>query len=168
MIGLSAKPRAVMNVKDTRKNRRYVPNLSADLESCDANYIRFLQLFPNHQTADALVFAVSLGEREAEVHLNVTERCPYTTFVAVTVTGGLDSLAWLVWPRLSICLYHDLSTAEVLAIGDHQKLHQRYEMPNKALHHPDEKSQVNRALGELLAVCIEHGRTLEAVLFTDD
>ena len=58
-----------MNVKDTRKNRRYVPNLSADLESCDANYIRFLQLFPNHQTADALVFAVSLGEREAEVHL---------------------------------------------------------------------------------------------------
>ena len=157
-----------MNVKDTRKKRRYVPDLRADLESCDANYIRFLQRFPNHSTADALVFAVKIGAGEVEVQLTVTERCPYTTFVTIKVIGGLDSLAWLLWPRLSICLYHDLSTAEVLAIGDHQKLHQRYEMPNKALHHPDEKSQVNRALGELLAVCIQRGRTLEPVLILDD
>ena len=157
-----------MNVKETRKNRRYVPNLSADLESSDANYIRFLQLFPNHHTLDALVFAVSLGEREVDVDIKVTERCPYTTFVTISVTGGLDQLSWLVWPRLSICLYHDLSTAEVLGIGDHQKLRQRYEMPNQALHHPDEKSQVNRALGELLAVCIEHGRTQDTVMMVDD
>jgi uncharacterized protein len=157
-----------MNVKETRKNRRYVPNLSADLESCDANYIRFLRLFPNYQTVDGLAFAVSLGGREAEVDLSVTERCPYTTFVTISVEGGLDQLAWLFWPRLSIGLYHDLSTAEVLGIGDHQKLRQRYEMPNKALHHPDEKSQVNRALGELLAVCIEHGRAQDTVMVVDD
>jgi len=158
----------VMNVKKTRKNRRYVPNLRADLESCDANYIRFLQLFPNHQALDALVFALSLGEREVEVDMRVTERCPYTTFVTISVKGGLDQLSWLVWPRLSIGLYHDLSTAEVLGIGDHQKLRQRYEIPNKALHHPDEKSQVNRALGELLSVCIEHGRTQDTVMMVDD
>ena len=114
------------------------------------------------------MFAVSLGEREVEVGLSVTERCPYTTFVTISIKGGLDQLSWLVWPRLSICLYHDLSTAVVLGIGEHQKLRQRYEMPNKALHHPDEKSQVNRALGELLAVCIEHGRSQDAVVIVDD
>jgi len=47
-------------------------------------------------------------------------------------------------------------------------LHQRYEVPNAAMHHPDEKSQVNRALGELLSVCIEQGRVLESVLISDD
>ena len=65
-----------MNVKETRKNRRYVPNLSADLESCDANYIRFLQLFPNHHTLDALVFAVSLGEREVDVDIKRDRAVP--------------------------------------------------------------------------------------------
>ena len=56
----------------------------------------------------------------------------------------------------------------MLTVGAHEKLKQRYELPNAALHHPDEKSQVNRALGELLASCIEHGRMLEPVLVLDD
>ena len=64
-----------------------------------------------HQTVDALAFAVSLGGREAEVDLSVTERCPYTTFVTISVEGrlgptGLVGLAaiidWLV-PRSLDC-----------------------------------------------------------------
>ncbi|MBL6686776.1 MAG: DUF1249 domain-containing protein [Pseudomonadales bacterium] len=150
------------------KKHRYVPDLKQDLASCDANYIRFLRLFPDYQSQDELVFALEMGDETVGVRIEVTERCPYTTFVDIKIENGLTYLTSLFWPSLSVGLYHDLSTAEVLAIGDHQRLHQRYEVPNAAMHHPDEKSQVNRALGELLSVCIEQGRVLESVLIGDD
>ena len=157
-----------MKKKLNQSGRRYVPDLSQDLASCDANYIRMLKLFPSYAEDDELRFALEIGGASTQVDLDVIERCPYTTFIDLKVSGGLGDLDWLAWPQLSVCLYHDLSTAEVLTIGSHQKLNQRYELPNAALHHPDEKAQVNRALGDLLAACIEHGRILEPVLLLDD
>ena len=168
MIGYRGLFESVMNKRSKQNRRRYVPDLSQDLASCDANYIRMLKLFPSYVEDDERRFALEVGGLPTQVDLEVIERCTYTTFINLTVSGGLGNLDWLDWPKLSICLYHDLSTAEVLTVGAHEKLKQRYELPNAALHHPDEKSQVNRALGELLASCIEHGRMLESVLVLDD
>jgi uncharacterized protein YqiB (DUF1249 family) len=149
------------------KKPRYVPDLKHDLASCDANYIRFLRLFPSYATEDALSFGLEFGQATVEIRLQVTERCPYTTFVDIRVENEGAYLSSLLWPSLTVGLYHDLSTAEVLAIGEHQKLRQRYDVPNESMHHPDEKSQVNSALGELLSVCIERGRVLEDVVMGD-
>ena len=98
------------------KKPRYVPDLKHDLASCDANYIRFLRLFPSYATEDALSFGLEFGQATVEIRLQVTERCPYTTFVDIRVENEGAYLSSLLWPSLTVGLYHDLSTAEVLAI----------------------------------------------------
>ncbi|MFT5117602.1 MAG: hypothetical protein ACI9NY_001133 [Kiritimatiellia bacterium] len=61
-------------------------------------------------------------------------------------------------------LYHDASLAEVVKCQGYQQFAPRYEYPNINMHQIDEKAQMNRFLGELLAHCVSHGRIAEAVL----
>ena len=59
----------------------------------------------------------------------------------------------------------DLSTAEVIGCNDFPRLEARYQYPNPEMHLPNEKSQMNRFLGDLLINCLEHGHTLDRVYF---
>jgi uncharacterized protein YqiB (DUF1249 family) len=143
-----------------------VPDLVADMAECDANYIRLRQLFPDMQTEDDLAFGIKTRtEAGASVLINITERCPFTTMLTVNVSSENDH-PFIRWPSLDVRIYHDVRSAEVIRFERHKNFRFRYPMPNENLFQPDEKSQINRFLGELLTHCIEHGYSLEPVEFS--
>ena len=144
----------------------YVPDLVSDMAECDANYIRLRQLFPDMESEDDIQFGIRTKTNEgATVVIGIRERCPYTTMVSVNVTSENDK-PFIRWPNLELRVYHDVNSAEVISFERHKNFRYRYAMPNENMFQPDEKSQINRFLGELLTYCIEHGYSLEPVEFS--
>ena len=145
------------------KKRRYIPDLVDAMADCDANYIRLMKLHGWNLEKDHLLFAIPLGGNggeEAQVEIRVVERCPYTTMLVLSV-GSPRIDDWIKWPVLEIRVYHDLRTAEVVSYANHRQIQYRYEYPNPCMYQPDEKSQTNKYLGELLTFCINHGHSVE-------
>ena len=148
----------------TRK-RRYVPDLRSDMAECDSNYIRLLRLFPGIATEDFIEFGIEgTTEDGAVVSIAIDERCPFTTMCTVRVANEEDK-PWVKWPVLEVRLYHDVKSAEVVSFQRHRNFKYRYNTPNPNMYQPDEKSQINRFLGELLTFCIERGHALDVVTF---
>ena len=58
-------------------------------------------------------------------------------------------------------MYHDVQCAEVIAFQGHDIVLARYGERNPAMCSPDEKSQINRFLGELLDWCLAKGEAQE-------
>ena len=144
----------------------YVPDLIADMAECDANYIRLQKLFPDMDAETDLKFGIRTTTQEgATVVIRITERCPFTTMLTVKVTSEDDEL-FLKWPSLDVRIYHDVRSAEVIRFERHKNFRFRYPTPNDNMFQPDEKSQINKFLGELLTHCIEHGYSLENVAFS--
>ena len=143
------------------KKRRYVPDLVSDMAECDANYFRLHRLFPNINKDESVEFGVQgVTEDGALVTMCILERCPYTTMLSVTVESETEK-PWIKWPSLEVRVYHDLCTAEVISFERHRNFRYRYSMPNPKMYQPDEKSQINRFLGELLSFCLHHGHSLD-------
>lgn len=65
---------------------------------------------------------------------------------------------------LDVRLYHDASVAEVIACQGYRRFLVRHEYPNRHMHHQDEKSQLNKFLGELLAFCLISGRVMQDIV----
>jgi len=148
---------------DRARKKRYVPDLVSDMAECDANYIRLLRLFPGMSDADAMTFGVTGTTNDGTVvTLAILERCPYTTVLSVTVANDADK-PWIRWPSLEVRVYHDLNTAEVIRFERHKRFRYRYETPNPDLFQPDEKSQINRFFGELLAFFLRNGKATDPV-----
>ena len=142
------------------KQRRYVPDLISDMAECDANYFRLHCLFPNLRDSNGLEFGVQgTTEDGSLVTMAISERCPYTTMLSVRVEGEFGT-PWMKWPNLEVRIYHDLCTAEVISFERHRNFKYRYPIDNPELYQPDEKSQINRFLGELLTFCIRQGYSL--------
>ncbi len=151
-----------MKVIETVK-RRYVPNLVSDMAECDANYHRLHRLFPNMRTDESVTFGVQgTTDDGALITVRISERCPYTTMLSVKVEHDVET-PWLRWPSLDVRVYHDLRTAEVISFERHRNLKPRYPIPNPDMYQPDEKSQINRFFGELLAFCLRHGHSLDEI-----
>lgn len=134
------------------------------MAECDANYIRLVRLFPNIASEDSREFAIESTTTDgAIVTISIVERCPYTTMLSVRVTNEEDK-PWVKWPLLEVRLYHDVKSAEVVSFQRHRNFRYRYPEPNPNMYQPDEKSQINKFLGELLTFCAQHGRSLDPVL----
>ncbi|MFT5210209.1 MAG: hypothetical protein ACI9CE_001934 [Flavobacterium sp.] len=174
------------------KRKRYVPNLISDMAECDANYLRLYQLFPQMNEEDSVEFGIDASDRnaaafslasdsyigdgglneeakkeakkEAKVEMKIYQRCPYTTMLKVTVTNVEDA-PWIKWPTMDVRIYHDAKSAEVTSFEQHRNLKFRYTQPNEKMYQPDEKSQINKYLGELLTYCIENGYCLDILSF---
>ena len=141
----------------------YVPDLISDMAECDANYIRLHRLFPDMDHEDAVKFGVrGTMEDGAIVEIKITERCPFTTMLSVDIHSESDT-PFIKWPNLDVRIYHDVRTAEVVRFERHRNFRFRYPTPNPNMFQPDEKSQINKFLGELLTFCIEHGHSLAPV-----
>lgn len=144
----------------------YIPDLAADMAECDANYIRLRQLFPGMDSDNDIEFGIRTRTEEgATVVINIMERCPFTTMVAVTVSSENEK-PLIKWPSLELRIYHDVNSAEVVRFERHRNFRFRYPTPNQHMFQPDEKSQINKYLGELLTYCIEHGYSLEPLEFS--
>jgi uncharacterized protein YqiB (DUF1249 family) len=62
-----------------------------------------------------------------------------------------------------IRLYHDAQSAEVVEVRNETRFKEVYEYPNPRMRARDEKAQVNRFLGEYLAMCLRYGLAAEQV-----
>lgn len=134
--------------------KRYRIDLPAHMAECDANYLRLLKLFPRLRDEDASVFGVVLGDQAQRVHLEVCERGPYTTLIEIRQTARLP---WNQRPFMRVRLYHDARSAEVVECHGARHFRAVYDYPNRDMHLPDEKVQVNRFLTEFLSMCLHHG-----------
>lgn len=143
--------------------KRYSINLPAHMAECDANYLRLLKLFPAVRSEDEREFSIEFGPKVVGIELSVLERAPYTTLIQLTQESE-DAGDWMSQPRITVRLYHDARCAEVVSYQRARDFQAVYDYPNPEMHHPDEKVQVNRLLGELLAVCLHHGQVKELPL----
>jgi hypothetical protein len=138
--------------------RRYQVNLSAHMAECDANFHRIQRLLPNLDELDHYAFGVSLAAGKTTViSITVVERSPYTTTL---IFSKQAQSPWLAGQDLSVRVYHDAMSAEVMACWRGVQLNSRYSYPNHYMYQEDEKVQLNRFLGEWLRHCLEHGHSL--------
>lgn len=138
------------------KKRRYQVDLAADMAECEANYARLARLLPGQELASR-----AFGLAHAELSIDVIERCPYTTTLAISQRPAhalLASPLHKMAARLIVRVYHDARLAEVVEFSaSRRRVQPHYDYPNPAMHQPDEKSQWNRFLGEWLSHCLQHG-----------
>ncbi len=152
-------------------NKRYNINLPAHMAECDTNYLRINKLFPRLRDDDTCEFAVRFGPRLVLVSMTVLERGPYTTLIRLAGQdakgAGLSATEplanfWAAHPRMTVRLYHDARCAEVVDYQRARHFRAVYDYPNPGMRQPDEKAQVNRFLGEFLALCLECGLVAQA------
>lgn len=166
---------------------RYSIDLRAHMAECDANYVRLHRLLPELFDADERRVTLPLpGDDDGTLAFRVLERCPYTTTLSLRFDAvlfpdaGVDASRpadsgecagpaadnWhrmVPSPELRVRLYHDAQTAEVTGYQGEDRFLGRYEYPNHQMRQPDEKVQLNRFLGETLALCLAHGREAATV-----
>jgi len=145
---------------------RYRIDFPLQMAECEANYHRLLRLMPNQPETSVWQVALAAGTADQCLQLHIVERSPYTTTVqieklSIRLPNVMD---WLHMPRLTVRLYHDAKLAEVLAWEGHKRLRPRYEYPNAQMYHSDEKLQINRFLGECLALCLEQGMSVDQLV----
>jgi hypothetical protein len=142
--------------------RKYVPDLSRQMAQCEANYARMMKLLPDLDVCDYREFQVYWRQHQVVVRLEVEERFTYTSTVVVKQLHEGGS-SWLSTPTLVVRLYHDATMAEVICLKSRRQLSGVYGYPNRNMHHPDEKAQLNDYLGEWLNHCLNHGHHNEPV-----
>ena len=148
---------------------RYSIDLRAHMAECDANYYRLMKLVPDLRERDERALNLVIAERALKVRIRVLERCPYTTLLELTQLPLTDGLSFeLPAPRLTIRLYHDARTAEVIEFQNGRRFDPVYDYPNDEMRQRDEKAQINRFLSEYLSACLSHGATVEQHMVVTD
>lgn len=135
---------------------RYKVDLKRFMADCEANFMRLQRLFPAMADDDHHRFLME-GDGEQVVVMRVLERTPYTSLLELCHVSG-DS-PWLGVPTMRVRMYHDAQLAEVVSCASQRRVRARNSYPNGNMHHPDEKAQWNRFLGEWLALCLQRGYT---------
>ncbi len=173
--------------------KRYKVNLPQHLSHCELNYQCLSRLLPSlgsllvNYSQEFIVGHHT--HSEARIRFTVVEQTKYTTVVHIVqycrlqsvpdylktatdaVLSGKDSgLSEVDHSHKSLLsyqgdvrLYHDASLAEVVKCQRYHRFSARYEYPNVDMHQADEKAQINRFLGELLAHCLSHGRMADVI-----
>lgn len=156
-----------------KMKKKYTIDLAAQMAECEANYARLKQLLPEMATVDRREFGVEQVNGEPiELRLDVIERCKYTTMIEISqqlspLKSSLKppsrppSQPWAPALCFSLRVYHDARMAEVIAYNRQQPRLASYEYPNNNMYQRDEKSQLNRYLGEWLSYCLKHGYVLD-------
>lgn len=147
----------------TRETVLTVParSFSSLMELYENNYIYIRRLMPDISGLPPM--AVSRVTGAADLHLNIMERCPYTSTVRLTHRfqgmGGDDQLS----PDLVVRIYHDARAAEVLPSSELA----RFRLWGNGLV-PDPSSltwrwEVNRFLNRWLRYCLGEGHHFPAM-----
>ncbi len=141
------------------KRASYKPNLPDLMGLCAANYMLAIKLMADkEQKGEVRNFVV--GDSLA-YKLSVDEVTKYTTLITIEQFDQLSTsqFASVIHPSMLIRLYHDAQMAEVISSQAIRNVKPRYDYPNKGMHQPDEKLQINQFLKEWLQLCLASGRT---------
>ncbi|OKY26890.1 hypothetical protein BI291_10925 [Thalassotalea sp. PP2-459] len=140
-------------------NTPYRPKLSTLMTICEVNYMLLLRLLAGkEQQGESRHFFISDFLSFA---LTVNEVTRYTSLVTIkqeATIKGVDLSAFLR-PKMVIRLYHDARMAEVVSNQDVRQIKPRYDYPNKRMHLPDEKEQINQFLTEWLQLSLQLGQS---------
>ena len=137
---------------------KYRPNLSGFMTICETNYMLMQRLLAGQESAGAVrSFQVS---DDLCYRLQVLEVARYTSLVGFEQLSDLacGQVAKLLLPAMQVRLYHDARMAEVVTSQHIRQIKPRYDYPNRDMHQPDEKRQVNNFLKEWLQMCLNLGQ----------
>lgn len=152
-------PSGCLSLSVTRRpvlKRKYVPDLAAMGANFEGNYVRMLKLLKLLHEEDEAQLVLHIGERYlGEVHIRLLESSRYTDTILLEQLAAAGK--WLNDPCMTVRVYHDASMAEVISCRGHRRIEGANSYPNKYMHHPDEKSQLNAFLAEWLSFVLAHG-----------
>lgn len=136
--------------------RKYVPDLVKLGAHHEANYRRMMKLLRLMTGKESARFALHSGAQfVGQVEITLLEACKYTDTLLLQQTSSAGK--WLNNPSMTVRIYHDAAVAEVISCHGHRRVAAVNDYPNKYMHHPDEKSQLNAFLSEWLNFCLLHG-----------
>lgn len=134
----------------------YAVDLSELQAICERNYVYLLKILPDiKQLGYSRRIALTFNQKITIVLIfTVLEISPYTSYLCLRQSR---LLSWLGVPQLFIRCYHDVRMAEVTLAQNTRSFKGIYDYPNKAMHQPNEKRQLNSFLEEWLARCLSFG-----------
>ncbi len=139
------------------KPKRYVPDLRQLGALCEGNYHRIERL-RQLRAGDQPVCDIEL-HRESEylgrVRIKVLQTARYTETLLLEQIH--NSGRWLNNPQMTVRVYHDAVMAEVISCYRDTQIAPVNDYPNRFMHHPDEKTQVNGFLADWLEYCLRFG-----------
>ena len=136
--------------------RKYVPDLVRMGAHFEGNYLRLQKLLNLFGEAEHSLISLNVGERfVGKVTITRLETTRYTDTLLLEQTAAAGR--WLNDPEMTVRMYHDASVAEVISCKGHARIAGTNDYPNRYMHHPDEKTQLNMFLSEWLNFCLLHG-----------
>lgn len=163
-------------IEMSKTARKYQPSLSSLMNLCDTNYMLMLKILANNECvgeqrcffiSDFLSYTVTVKEVTRYTSLiNISQDVSGFIQQSTTRQSKLSScpLAKLFRPSMIIRLYHDARMAEVISSQDIRQVKPRYDYPNRDMHLPDEKQQINLFLNEWLHLCLRLGQVNLALI----
>lgn len=139
------------------KPRRYVPDLKRFGALCDGNYMRLHRL-RKLEAGGQPVCEFELRRQDqylGRVRIQVLQVAKFTETLLLEQIHNAGR--WLNNPQLTVRVYHDATMAEVISCYRDRQIAAVNDYPNRFMHHPDEKVQVNSFLADWLDYCLRFG-----------
>lgn len=171
-------------VRARRNNYRFdIKQMNAE---CEANYIRLTRLLPaiageleevragtlNDICLDELCreLIVDMPEQGAiQLKIEIVELCRYTTRLRLQTKPLFENQSSAIVQavlnaalEMEVRMYHDVRMAEVIEFSGHQAIRASYAYPNTTMFQPDEKTQQNHFLSEVLSLVLQRGRVVDS------
>lgn len=130
---------------------------------CERNYFSINQLVAEWEPLQAkVIFETS---PQSIIQIKILEVSRYTNLVEIRQLS--PSLPDVFQPNLIVRVYHDAKMAEVISCQNIGRIQPSYLYPNKQMHQPDEKLQINAFLNDWLNFCQEHGMSTPVKVFSE-
>lgn len=139
------------------KPRRYVPDLRRLGALCEGNYHRLERLRKLESgSPEGAEFELHRGDTYfGRVRIQLLQSARFTETLLLEQVHNAGR--WLNNPRLTVRVYHDAAMAEVISCYRDHRIAAVNDYPNRFMHHPDEKVQVNGFLADWLDFCLRFG-----------
>jgi len=137
--------------------RSYVPDLRRLGALCEGNYLRLQRLRRLERAQDSVSEFELYREQHylGRVRIRVLQTARYTETLLLEQVH--NSGRWLNNPEMTVRVYHDAAMAEVISCYRDRRIAPVNDYPNRFMHHPDEKVQVNAFLADWLDFCLRFG-----------
>ncbi len=124
---------------------------------CEGNYQRLLRLRKLSAQPDAGIEFELHRESQylGRVRISVLQQTRYTETLLLEQTH--NNGRWLNNPELTVRVYHDASLAEIISFYGNRQIAAVNDYPNRFMHHPDEKVQMNSFVADWLDFCLRFG-----------
>jgi len=151
---------SLLEKRQTSQNRRYTPDLDDLLSQCELNYWLISRLVPDlgelftRQSENPVELqAITLKTESVQLNLQITDVARYTTTLNLSIRAPQINL--VNSGTLIIRLYHDAQMMEVMEGSGPAALQAIYDESQGGAKNVDEKSQINRFIGECLRACYQ-------------